>query len=267
LLWAPQAQAKAFTNYAFPPEISFPAPDKLAYDIVIPGQRGPEGSEERRGDGTFTTKKITTGPYPKLQIAYSGTEPGGQALHWTAYLDAKTLKPWGFTRTFADERGTELLDIIFAEGQIRQTLTQINGETINRQLNNVGDYTLLPLLMLAGRGLVFEEGAMFSSTLLDPDRLSFQTPFIQVVGTEIVTVPAGIYDCWKVEFKMGGQVHRAYYAIKNTRIVAQLETGERVYRLRSHAFIAEEPKPKPKPSKPKAKPKPKDPIGPPIPPP
>lgn len=263
LLSTPAVDAKAYTNYAFPPDQSFPTPDKLVYDIVIPGKAG----DERQGDGTFVTKKITTGPYPKLQINYSGTEPGGQALNWTAFLDAKTLKPWGFNRTFTDERGVEHLDLEFAEGQIKQTLTQINGETINRQLNNVGDFTLLPVLMLAGRGLIFEEGSMFTSTLLDPDRLSFATPFISIVGKELVTVPAGIYDCWKVEYKMSGQVHRAYYAVKNPRIVAQLETGERVYRLRSHAFIAEQPKAKAKPkSKPKSKPKPDPgPMGPPAP--
>ena len=236
---SPSANAEAFTNYEFETESAFPAPDNLVYEIEIPGAMPNEDGTERKGEGTFATKLIETGEYPKLHITYTGTEPGGQELSWSAYLEAKTLKPWGYNRLYTDERGTEQLDLNFEEGNVRLSIRQVNGEQINRQMPNIErGYGLLPTLMLIGRGLVFETGNLFTTMFLDPDTLSYQTPFFSILGTELITVPAGVYECYKVEIKVGQKKEYGYYAIKNPRIIARYETGDRIYNLKRHAFIA-----------------------------
>lgn len=264
---ASPSDAKSYMQWKFPPDASFPVPDSLTYQIVVKGAAGlahkDDAGEIREGEGTLSTKRLTGGPYEKLEITYSGTEPGGQELGWVSTLESKTLQPWGFRQRFTDERGTETLELTFAEKAITADLTQINGETVTRKLSNAGSFTLLPLLFLAGRGLEFEEGNLFTTMMLDPSTLTFQTPIITVVGKEIVPVPAGIYDCWKVEYRIKGVSEYAWYAVKDTRIVAQYEVGNRVWRLKKHSRgeikprPAAKPKPKPKPTKPE--------VGPPAP--
>lgn len=263
LVQAP-VDAKAFGNWHFQPATSFPAPDSLTFQIVVKNLAGGAHKESdgtlREGTGTIRTQQVTTGPYPKLEIKYEGTEPGGQQFAWQAVLEAKTLQPWGYTRTFTDERGTERFELTFADGTITAALQQINGETVNRTLPNVGRYTLLPLLLLAGRGLEFEEGNLFTTPMLDPGALSFITPVITVKEREVIPVPAGLYECWKVEFKLGREVEHAWYAVKDPRIIAQYETSTRLWRLKQHAI------PGPTKPKPAPKPKPKPVMGPPLPP-
>ncbi|MEO7992910.1 MAG: hypothetical protein ABI743_00800 [bacterium] len=230
------SQAKAFNRFQFPPATSFPAPDTLTYEIVAKGD-GKPGSETHKGSGSFSTRLITSGPYDKYEIVFNGTEPGGQTLGWTAFLDAKSLKPWGYTRRYTDERGTETLELTFADKQVDQVVTQINGEVIERKLSNFGDYTLMPLLFLAGRGLEFGTGNLFTTMLLNPEGLTFETPFVSIVGKEVIPVPAGIYECWKVEYKFNGDLREyGYYAVKDPRIVAQYETPDRIWRLTKHGL-------------------------------
>lgn len=264
------SEAKPFHSWRYPADKSFPAPDTLTYQIVVKNDtggafKGGDGAI-REGEGTLSTKRLTGGPYDKLEITYNGTEPGGQSLGWVATLEAKTLQPWGFRQRYADERGTETLELQFADKQITALQTQVNGEQVSRKLTNAGSYTLLPLLFLAGRGLEFEEGNLFTTMMLDPVNLSFRTPIITITGREVIPVPAGIYECWKVEHRISGVSEFAWYAVKDPRIIAQYEAGNRIWRLKKHSIQDPNAKPKPKPA-PKPAPKlPEKPeVGPPAP--
>ena len=251
----PVASAKSFNDFKFPPATSFPPADSLTYEIRVKGAKPPvlkpgeKPAKVHNGEGTITTKLLTKGPYRKLEVLYSGTEPTGEELGYLAYMDAATLKPWGFTRHVTTTTGTQTLELTFDKGQIHQQVTGPGSVKSSREITNSGQFLLMPLLFLAGRGLVFEEGNLFTSLLLNPDSLSLQTPIITISGKEVVPVPAGIYECWKVEYKLGQNTEWGYYAVKNPRLVVKYETSTREWLLKKHNL--------PDPNKPKAKPRPK----------
>jgi hypothetical protein len=76
------------------------------------------------------------------------------------------------------------------------------------------------------RNLQFAEDDMYTLTLLGVETMHLQSAIIEVTGEEIVEVPSGIYDCWKVEIRMGGITYEAWYSKKQPQFLIKYYFGK-----------------------------------------
>jgi hypothetical protein len=76
------------------------------------------------------------------------------------------------------------------------------------------------------RNINFVEGDYYKFDLLAVESMHFQSAIIEVVGEEIVEVPSGVYDCWKVEIRMAGVTYEAWYAKKQPQFLIKYYFGK-----------------------------------------
>jgi hypothetical protein len=82
---------------------------------------------------------------------------------------------------------------------------------------------ILPFML---RNLVFVEGDIYTFTLLGVETMHLQSAIVEVRGEEIVEVPSGIYDCWKVEIRVGTTKYEAWYSKKQPQFLIKYYFGK-----------------------------------------
>ena len=82
---------------------------------------------------------------------------------------------------------------------------------------------VLPYIL---RNLDFATDDIYTFTLLSVESMHFQSAIVEVIGEEIVEVPSGVYDCWKVEIRMGGTTFEAWYSKKQPQFLIKYYFGK-----------------------------------------
>jgi hypothetical protein len=82
---------------------------------------------------------------------------------------------------------------------------------------------VLPYML---RNLKFEEGDIYSFIVFGVEDRHLQSAIVEVTGDEIVEVPSGVYDCWKVEIRMGGFTYEAWYSKKPPQFLIKYYFGK-----------------------------------------
>ena len=82
---------------------------------------------------------------------------------------------------------------------------------------------VLPYML---RNLDFAAGDLYTFTLLGVEDLHLQSAIVEVKGEEIVEVPSGVYDCWKVDIRMGGMTYEAWYSKKQPQFLIKYYFGK-----------------------------------------
>ena len=82
---------------------------------------------------------------------------------------------------------------------------------------------VLPYML---RNLEFAVNDIYTFTLLGLETMHLQSAIVEVVGEEIIQVPSGVYDCWKVEIRQGGVTFEAWYSKKQPQFLIKYYFGK-----------------------------------------
>lgn len=84
---------------------------------------------------------------------------------------------------------------------------------------------VLPYML---RNLEFVVGDIYTFTLLGVETMHLQSAIVEVMREEIVEVPSGVYDCWKVEIRLGGVTYEAWYSKKQPQFLIKYYFGKEI---------------------------------------
>jgi len=76
------------------------------------------------------------------------------------------------------------------------------------------------------RAIPFEEGYQATYTNVVASTAQKPKVTIAIVGKEQVEVPAGVFDCWKLEFKVAGQKQYMWYGVDNPHYLVKYDNGQ-----------------------------------------
>jgi len=81
------------------------------------------------------------------------------------------------------------------------------------------------------RALPFEEG--YQATYTNVVAAAAQKPEVTITisGKEQVSAPAGVYDCWKLEFEVAGQKQYMWYGIDAPHYLVKYDNGQSIILL------------------------------------
>lgn len=81
------------------------------------------------------------------------------------------------------------------------------------------------------RALPFEEG--YQATYTNVVAAAAQKPEVTITisGKEQVSAPAGVYDCWKLEFEVAGQKQYMWYGVDSPHYLVKYDNGQSIILL------------------------------------
>lgn len=82
---------------------------------------------------------------------------------------------------------------------------------------------ILPYML---RNLTFKTGDLYTFTLLGAETMHYQSAIVEVMGEEIVEVPSGVYDCYKIEIRQAGVTYEAWYSKKPPQYLIKYYFGK-----------------------------------------
>jgi len=136
---------------------------------------------------------------------------------------------------------SEQLTILSAQGEMKINTTytdnklKIEAETPQGpQMVDIGvpddAYDNDEVLFLF-RALPFEEG--YQATYTNVVAAAAQKPEVTITtsGKEQVSAPAGVYDCWKLEFEVAGQKQYMWYGIDAPHYLVKYDNGQSIILL------------------------------------
>jgi hypothetical protein len=169
----------------------------------------------------------------------------------TTYVARKTLRPlyWSLTgdrirvvRQFTPDSLREAVDIAGAHPRSWRASARLPGaadEALVVRWARFDVALLLQALPLA-RGW---QGSVYSVGLIGraPGTSPFPPLDLRVVGSERVDVPAGRFDCWRVEMRIGDETPVTLWASKERRLLIKMEEHWLDWR-RAYALVSATPR-------------------------
>jgi hypothetical protein len=219
------ASAKVHTMYEFSKKY-LPLNERTDYSIV-------SLSENKSGKCMFAIKKITQLDMDMLLVRYEGTE-GEKKENWEVKLVMKDLSPFSFEFTLTEGDKTRNYTGIVSGREItlnERASGQDPREVILSKSGNFYISTMLPFLL---RNLEYETGDWYTFNLLQVDLGKFITPIVQVKEKEVLEVPAGMYECYKVTIKIGNEQHIAWYSIKEPHYLVKYKYPDKEFVMQKH---------------------------------
>ncbi len=211
------SSADVYMNYNFP-NILWQELEKEGFAIT---DRGAEV-----GDAEVWIKEIEFFDQTAYMVEYIENS-GDYKEHTVAKVSGIGLKPLAVTKRI--EIGE---DIWYYEGnytgdQLVVSYTTPENEFKESMSMTAGvDFYSAEILPYMLRNLEFKTGDMYTFTLLGVEAMHLQSAIVEVVGEEIVEVPSGVYDCWKVEIRMGNTTYEAWYSKKPPQYLIKYYFGK-----------------------------------------
>lgn len=150
---------------------------------------------------------------------------------------ASDLKPIASERQVTGDQGD-----LRIEAQYREGILAINWSTDedmrSRQVNISPDVYDNGASLFLWRALPFAEGyravyqSLNTSQVRVPQKIEVT---LDVVGQEIVEVPAGTFTAWRVQITASGERHTAWYAVDGTQPLVKYDNGDQVFLLESYS--------------------------------
>lgn len=171
----------------------------------------------------------------------------------TTYLARQTLRPlsWSLTgdrihvvRQFTPDSIHEAVDITGSHPRSWHSSAKLPGAADDPLVLRWARVDIAPLLQVLplGRGW---RGSVYSVGLIG--RVPSTSPFppldLRVVRSERIEVPAGRFDCWRVEMRIGDETVMTLWASKDRGWLIKTKQGERDWQTESTLISAIPPAP------------------------
>lgn len=158
--------------------------------------------------------------------------------HFTLRLDGATLKPISQVKTVSTAEGNLDLrtrydrDKVEVEARVARQEQKASNRAPTRVTISVPpdsiDNDQLPMLL---RCLPFSPGYVAEYTNVIPE-LALNTPVtVRVLGRELVSTPAGVFDTWRVEADFGQIEHILWYETAAPHHLVKYDNGDAVFLL------------------------------------
>ena len=188
---------------------------------------------ETDGKGVFTIKKITQLDMDMFLIRYEGDE-GERKENWEIKLLMEDLKPFSFELTVEEPETTQNFTGTVNGREIVVNVRATDQEPEEKLWTRDSKFYISMMLPYLLRNLDFVKDDYFTFNLLQVDTGRFTTPIIQVKDKEVVEVPAGLYECWKVSIKLGTEQHFAWYSIKDPHYLVKYKYPNKEFAMKRH---------------------------------
>ena len=215
------AQAEPLVVQDIVSTIPWPDQERAEYILLDRDSGDEEGSgvlSVTRKDGQF-----------ELQLRF---ESEGDSDESVVLVDAITLKPASVRREFRSEDEVIVITGDYdPEAGIVQIIEIRDGNEREIPLRLEEPYYNNDESLFLWRTIPFEEGykASYNTVLVNRAGLTLIT--VEVVGKEEVTVPAGVFQAWRVEIRIGDVRQVAWYADTPEHLLLQYDNTRHVFQL------------------------------------
>ena len=220
------AIGEVHTMYEFNSEY-LPPNERIDYEIT-------SLDPKMNGKATITIKKIVQFDLDMLLIRSESTMGETDNEKWDVKILREDLTPFMFELT--TQKGERISNFTGAISGKEVTISvratgQEPKEIIFSKGSNFYISTMMPYLL---RNLTFQAGDWYTFNMLQVEKGQFTTPIVQVKDKEIVEVPAGMYECWKVSIKIGGNQNWAWYSVKEPHYLIRYQYPEKELKMSRH---------------------------------
>jgi hypothetical protein len=212
-------------------------PELAAQDVVvaIPWTAVAEAryrildDDEVKGEGVLRVEPMGE----RLRLRQGFTGQGFQDTS-VALVDGRTLKPLEVTRVLSGPDGERRWEAHYTEGLVRVYQRSGDEERTDRLPVPEHAYDKWSEIFL-WRTLDFRPGYRAAYTSLitaDLDKPKMARITLEVVGQEVVEVPAGSFRAWRLEIRQSGQRKQiAWIAVEAGRELVRYDNGFQVFDL------------------------------------
>jgi len=150
--------------------------------------------------------------------------------HITVNVSAADLKPISGNQTIQTPDG--VLDIItsYSGGQVSVTAT-LDGDEQSGVFDIPDDAYDNDEVLFLLRTIPFEVGYTTSYTNVVPAYALTPKATVTVVGEEVVTTPAGSFNCYKLEFSAAGVLQHIWYGVDEPHYFIKYDNGVNLFLL------------------------------------
>jgi hypothetical protein len=220
------ADAEVFSMHEFTSEY-LPLNERIDYEINAL-------DSDFNGQATITIKKITHLDRDMLLIRYEGSEGESIKEDWEVKLLKDDLSPFYFELTRENEESTSNYTGSFSGKQVTINVRSTEAEPYERIFSKGRSFYLSIMLPYLLRNIECEPGDWYTFNMLRIEKGTFITPIVQVKDREIIEVPAGMYDCWKVSIKLAGEQHWAWYSCKDPHYLIRYQYPDKELNMKRH---------------------------------
>jgi hypothetical protein len=204
---------------------STPAPSALGFGPV-PWQNGATASYEwldQSGAQIGTSEfefSLNTGVWTITEKdAISGLDQTSEMQ-----IDAATLAPLGETKTIHTANSDVQLTTQYQNGKL-SIQAVVNGQSKTASLDVPANPVDNDQLLMTLRALAFAQGTTASYMVIVAQNALKVDTTVTVQGQETVTVPAGDFECWRVEIAAGQTKQAAWYQVAAPNMLVQYDNG------------------------------------------
>lgn len=200
------AVADVFSSYQFK-STCFSTSERIDYKIKAL-------DEKSSGKGFLTSKKIKQMDTDMFLFRYEGTE-GEVKEKWEVKMKAADLEPVSYEKTIEKPKYTASYSGIIHGKEMTFSSKATDREPRETLLSKSYKFYISMLMPHLLRNIEFKTGDYYTFHMLLVDDGKFTTPIIQVKEKEVVEVPSGMYECWKLSIKLGTEQQYGWYSVKD----------------------------------------------------
>lgn len=139
-------------------------------------------------------------------------------------LDAASLQPLGEEKTVKADKTNYTLSTVYSRGKLVINAV-VNGQKRNATISVPANGLDNDQLLMTLRALQFSDGYVAQFTnVVAANALKLATT-VRVLGRETIQVPAGSFDCWKVELDFGQAKQYVWYDTAGQHDMVQYDNG------------------------------------------
>jgi hypothetical protein len=139
-------------------------------------------------------------------------------------IDAATLAPLGEQKTIHTASNDVQITTQYADGKLTVDAV-VNGQTRSASIEVPANAIDNEQSLMTFRALPFAQGYQASYVIIVASNALKVDTTIDVLSQESVTVPAGTFDAWRVEFTAGQNKQYAWYQVAAPHALIQYDNG------------------------------------------
>jgi len=202
-------------------DLKVPWPDHESVSYVIQDQTGKQL-------GTAEMQVAKEGEQYTLRHAY---EIGSTKDTMAVQVRASDLKPIGEHREINQPNGTVVIDTSYRDGKLSVKAKTPDGKEQSAETDVPADAYDNDEALFFWRTLPYADGFKFTYTNIVAANVLKPQATLSVVGREKVSVPAGEYDCWKVQLEAGQAKQTLWYAVAAPHYLVKYDNTATVFLL------------------------------------
>jgi len=169
--------------------------------------------EKAHGKTIVSMRKIKQMDTDMFLIRYEGNE-GEMKEKWEAKVKIADLSPVSYEKTIEKPKYSASYTGVFHGDNMTLSFRATDREPREIVLSRGIKFYFSMLMPHLLRNIDFKKGDYYTFSLLLVEDGKFTTPIIQVKEKEVIQVPAGMYECWKLNIKLGTEQHYGWYSVK-----------------------------------------------------